>query len=152
MLWVLSNCSLSAHWLLTYSWLIAWRFEPEWWILTDLDKFGPKDLTHISVSWAPIGAKKLFFKRKLIGWVLADLTAFGIWIWTQACQFTDRSGKWIENSVSSESSPGHLGTWFESRELDLGLPIFLLFVRTPIFCENPSFCNKEARGAKRGRK
>ena len=39
--WVFSECSLSANWLLTYSWLIAWRFEPEWWRLTALDKLGP---------------------------------------------------------------------------------------------------------------
>ena len=38
-LWVLSECSLIAHWLLTFSWLIAWRFEPEWWRLTALDNF-----------------------------------------------------------------------------------------------------------------
>ena len=36
--------------------------------------------------------------------------------------------------------------------LSLNLSIFLSFVRTSIFCENLSFCNKEARGGKRGRK
>ena len=33
MLWVLTDC-----------WLIAWRFEPEWWRLTTLDKFEPSEL------------------------------------------------------------------------------------------------------------
>ena len=50
------NCSLSAHWLLTYSWLIALRFEPEWWRLRALDKFEPKEQMHIVTSWAPVEA------------------------------------------------------------------------------------------------
>ena len=59
MLWVLFDCSLSVLWLLTYSWLIALRFEPEWWILTALDKFEPYRRTHIVTPWVPIGAKNL---------------------------------------------------------------------------------------------
>ena len=45
-LWVLSDSSLTAHWLLTYSWLIAWRNEPEWWRLRALDKLGPNRRTN----------------------------------------------------------------------------------------------------------
>ena len=45
-LWLLSECSLSAHLLRTYSWVIAWRFEPEWWRLTALDKFEPNIRTN----------------------------------------------------------------------------------------------------------
>ena len=44
-LWLLFECSLSANWLLTFSWPIAWRFEPEWWRLTSLDKFGTNERT-----------------------------------------------------------------------------------------------------------
>ena len=52
-----SECSLSASLLLTYSWMIVWRFEPEWWRLTALDKLEPNG-RDISISWAPIGAQK----------------------------------------------------------------------------------------------
>ena len=58
-LWVLSECLLTAYRLLTYSWLIAWRFEPVLWILTALDKFETDERTNgRRASWAPIGAKK----------------------------------------------------------------------------------------------
>ena len=68
MLLVLSECSLSANWLLTYSWLIAWRFEPEWWILTALDKLEPNGQTEIVTPWAPWRSQK---------WInILDLTIF----------------------------------------------------------------------------
>ena len=50
-LWVLFKCSLSAHLLLTYSWLIVWRFEPEWWRLTALDKLVPDRQTDGPTKW-----------------------------------------------------------------------------------------------------
>jgi hypothetical protein len=65
--WLMADW-LKADWLTAYCWLtdvllltdwrlIAWRFELERWRLTALNKFGPKERTKISTSWAPVRAK-----------------------------------------------------------------------------------------------
>ena len=49
--------------MLTYSWLIAWRFEPEWWRFSASNELcaGRTDgQTHRVTSWAPVGAKNWF--------------------------------------------------------------------------------------------
>ena len=38
-------------WLLTDSWLIAWRFEPEWWRFTALDKLETNEHQHFLGSY-----------------------------------------------------------------------------------------------------
>ena len=55
MLWVLSECSLTARFWLLY--------DLERWRSTALDKLGPNRRTNISTSWAPVGAKKFIIRN-----------------------------------------------------------------------------------------
>ena len=61
--WLMTDCWLTADWLLTDCWLIAWRFELKRWRLTALDKFEPNERTNIVTPRAPVGAKKKQLKE-----------------------------------------------------------------------------------------
>ena len=82
---LLSKFSLSAHWLLTYSLLIVWRFEPEWWIFTALDNLSPDRQTDRHTLWLLgllDGAKKLareFLKHLFFCLILMLIWSFAHW-------------------------------------------------------------------------
>ena len=69
---LLSECCLSALWvlwvildpevILKSSWSHAWRYEPERWRLSALDKLVLHGRTDRVTSWAPVGAKNNFLQ------------------------------------------------------------------------------------------